>query len=368
VLGSTATRAYMPKETHDCNSKKVGPGENPKAGLASGVRSGQEDTFSASRTVKKRKMDLNGVTSNPAQPAPGALIQESSDRAFKADVIDASLEAPVMVDFWAPWCGPCRQLTPALEKVVNEKAGKIRLVKINIDENPGIAGQLGIQSIPAVFAFAGGRPVDAFMGAIPESEVRRFAEKVIAQAPAAAPAEGSMDAEIANALTAANEALAAGDLPRAAQIFGAIVQHVPDHAEALIGLAQVYQHAGETAQARATLDLVPEEGRTGDAYQTVTAALKLAEEAAGLSDADELARAIAADPDDHQARFDLAVRLNAEGKKLEAAEALVAIMKRDREWNEDGARKKLLEFFEAWGPKDSATLKGRRMLSALLFS
>ncbi|HEY4201326.1 MAG TPA: co-chaperone YbbN [Devosiaceae bacterium] len=313
-------------------------------------------------------MTLNGMTPTSTQPPAGALIAESTDQAFKADVIDASLETPVLVDFWAPWCGPCRQLTPALEKVVTEQKGKIRLIKINIDENPAIAGQLGIQSIPAVFAFAGGRPVDAFMGAIPESEVRRFADKVIAQAPAAAPAEGSMDAEIANAITAAGEALAAGDLPRAAQIYGLVVQHVPDHAEALLGLAQVYNKAGEPEQARATLDLLPEEARKGDLYTALVSSLKLAEEAAGLSDAGLLEQTLAANPDDHQARYDLAVVLNAEGKRVEAAEALVALMKRDREWQEDGARKKLLEFFEAWGPKDPATLKGRRLLSAVLFS
>ena len=313
-------------------------------------------------------MNINISGATPPAPPPADLIKDSSDRAFKVDVIDASLEAPVLVDFWAPWCGPCRTLSPAIEKVVKEKAGKIRLVKINIDEHPAIAGQLGVQSIPAVFAFAGGRPVDAFIGAYPESEVRKFADKVIASTPPGAAKAGSLEDEIKNALAAAKEAQTAGDLGQAAQIFGMVLQHQPENAEALLGMARVYLKAGEAGQAQQILDSVPADAKKGADYVSLTAELKLLSEAAELSETAELEAALANNADDHQSRYDLAIALNAEGKRVEAAEQLVALMKRDRTWNDDAARKKLLEFFEAWGFKDPATLKGRRLLSALLFS
>lgn len=316
-------------------------------------------------------MDLS-MSANPAAPGAAAddgLIIESSTARFQADVLEASLNRPVLVDFWALWCGPCKQLTPALEKVVRAHAGKIALVKINVDENQALAGQMGVQSIPAVFAFLGGRPVDGFMGALPESEVAKFAQKLI-DAAARAGLGGAPDdaeAQIKAALDAAAEALDANDIERAYQIYAAVLQHAPDTVAALVGIARIQFKSGDFEAARATLDMLPEDH--GDTDATALAkAIGLAEEAAKLGDPAALQARLESNPDDHAARFDLAMIFNARDEKLAAAEALVEIMRRDRAWQDDGARKKLLELFEIWGFKDPATVKGRRMLSSLLFS
>ncbi|MCC0024351.1 MAG: thioredoxin [Hyphomicrobiaceae bacterium] len=305
-----------------------------------------------------------------AAEAATDLVKESDTASFQADVLDASREVPVLVDFWAPWCGPCRQLGPAIEKVVKGENGKVKLVKINVDENQALAGQMGVRSIPAVFAFAGGQPVDGFMGALPESEIKRFIEGVLSKAPAndAAPEESDLDVQVRQALEMAEGAYAEGAVDQAGQIYQLVLQQAPDNAKALIGLARCLLDLGEIEGAAEVLSQIKPEEQSGEAFDAVKKAVGLAEEAAKLGDAGALAQKIEADPDDHQARIDLAIVLSAKGDRVGAAEALVASIKRDREWSEAAARKKLLEFFDSWGPADPASVKGRRLLSSVLFS
>ncbi|MGH6736533.1 MAG: tetratricopeptide repeat protein [Methyloceanibacter sp.] len=285
------------------------------------------------------------------------LIKDTTTQDFMRDVVEASREVPVLVDFWAPWCGPCRQLTPVLEKAVRAAKGAIRLVKLNIDEHPQIPGQMGVQSIPAVFAFQGGRPVDGFMGALPESRVNAFIARLIGET-----ADQSADIEAAEA------ALAAGDVNTAAQAFGTILQSDAENAQAAAGLAKCYIKTGDLVRAEQTLALVPPTKADSAPVASARAALELARKAGEAGDVESLRAKLAADPNDVQARFDLALALNAKGDRQGALDELLTLVAKHRAWNDDAARKQLVQLFDAWGPSDPATVAGRQRLSSLLFA
>jgi putative thioredoxin len=290
------------------------------------------------------------------------LIKETTTQTFVKDVIEESRRQPVLIDFWAPWCGPCRQLTPILEKAVRAAKGKVKLVKMNIDEHPAIPGQMGIQSIPAVIAFVGGQPADGFMGALPESQVNAFIEKLTRGVP------GVGEPNIAEILKEAEAALAEGDVATAAQVYAEVLAHDATNIAALAGLAKCYVMTDAVEKAKQTLALVPETKRNDAAVKAVQASIDLAEQASVLGPVNELEQKVAANPLDHQARFDLATALNAMGKRREATDQLLEIVRRDRKWNDDGARRQLVQFFEAWGGADEATVEGRKRLSTILFA
>lgn len=289
---------------------------------------------------------------------PG-LIKDTTTQGFRQDVITESMNQPVLVDFWAPWCGPCKQLTPIIEKVVKEAKGKVKLVKMNIDEHPQISGQLGIQSIPAVIAFRQGQPIDGFMGAQPESQVKAFIEKLV----------GPMGPGATEELIAAAEAaIDAGDAAGASELYAGVLELEPENIAAIAGLARLHLDMGDLEGAKGILTMAPEAKAADPAIAAVRAAIELAEQAARLGDTAELEAKLAANPKDHQARFDLALALNARDRREEAVDHLIAIIRADRGWNDDGARKQLLQLFEAWGPMDEHSMAGRRKLSTTLFS
>jgi putative thioredoxin len=293
-----------------------------------------------------------------APPAEG-LMKETTTQTFAKDVIEESRRQPVLVDFWAPWCNPCRQLTPILEKVVRAAKGKVKLVKMNIDEHPAVAGQMGIQSIPAVFAFVNGQPVDGFLGALPENQVAAFIERLT---------KDRISGDEKDQLKLADTALVDGDPAGAAEIYAQILAEDGANVHALAGLARCYVETGAIEQAKQTLAMVPDGKRNEPSVAAARAAIDLAEQAVSVGPIGELEHKVSANPTDHQARFDLAIALNAKGRRQEALDHLVEIVRRDRKWNEDGARKQLVQLFEAWGPTDPLTVDGRKRLSSILFA
>lgn len=277
---------------------------------------------------------------------------------FRQDVLTASMSQLVLVDFWAPWCGPCKQLAPILEKVVASAGSKVRLVKLNIDDHPQIPGQLGIQSIPAVIAFKRGQPVDGFMGAVPESQVRSFIEKQI----------GPMGPTPVDELLAEAQILIEEGSPESAiAAFLQILEQEPEHLGALAGLAKLYLALDDLEHARAVLEQVPQDKLQDPQISGVQAAIDLADQSASIGDLAGLEARLAANANDHQARFDLALALAAKGEGERATDELIDIIRRDRTWNDDGARRQLVKFFEAWGPMDELSKAGRRKLSTVLF-
>jgi len=289
-------------------------------------------------------------------PAKSDLIKDGSDAGFVADVIEASKVQPVIVDFWATWCGPCRQLTPALEKAVMAAKGAVKLVKIDVDKNPAFAGQLRVQSIPTVYAFVDGKPVDGFMGAVPDSQIKTFIDRLAGEPP---------PSEIDELLAMAFESLGLGDVGGAAQAYAQALQLEPQNLKAIAGLARCYLTGGDAERAQEIVNMAPADAKDGE-LDSVRAALKLASEP--VSETADLDRRLAANPDDHEARFALAKALAGRGDMAGAADHLLTIIARDREWNDQAARQQLLTVFEAVGPSSDVAKQGRRKLSTILFS
>jgi putative thioredoxin len=301
----------------------------------------------------------SGPVGGAASPDKSALIKDGSDAAFMADVIEESRNQPVIVDFWATWCGPCRQLTPALEKAVLAAKGAVKLVKIDVDKNPRFAGQLRVQSIPTVYAFKDGQPVDGFMGALPESQIKAFIDKL--GKGGGAPGASEVD----ELLAMATESLAVNDIGGAAQAYAQILQLDPENAKAIAGLARAYLSGGNAERAREILEMAPPDSKDPE-IAGVRAALELASGPTG--DLAAFQQRLQADPNDHEARFELANGLAGQGRLEEAVDHLLQIVKSDRAWNDEAARKQLIKIFEAAGPTSEVAKAGRRKLSAVLFS
>ncbi len=306
---------------------------------------------------------MEPIIGAPPADAPGELIKDADTESFETDVMAASHETPVIVDFWAPWCEPCKQITPVLEKSVRAAGGRVKLVKVNIDENPQIAQAFRVQSIPAVHAVVDGRPVDGFVGAVPESQIKSFIERLVGEI-------GPTPVE--QALERAAAALEGGDTGVASALFAQVLNHEPDNPDAIAGLARCHIEAGESAEARALLDRVDDAQADHPAITGARSALAIAEQvAASAGSSDDratLEARLAADADDHQARFDLAMVHYSANEREASVDQLLEIVRRDAEWNEAAARSQLLTLFEAFGQTDPVTIAARRRLSSILFA
>jgi putative thioredoxin len=298
-----------------------------------------------------------------AAPAPADTIKDGTDRSFMQDVVEASRAVPVVVDFWAPWCGPCKQLGPAIEKVVTAARGAVKLVKINIDENPAIAGQLRVQSIPAVYAFFQGRPVDAFVGALPESQIKQWVDRLVQMAGGPPGAE-----DIEAALAEAKSMLDDGDAQTAAEIYSQVLEIDPANGPAFAGMVRCLMASGRLDDAKAMLADAPKDVAGHPDVVSVKASIELMGQTQAAGPVPELMERLARNPDDHQTRYDLAMALFAADKREAAVDELLELIRRDREWNEQAGRKQLLKLFEAFGPTDKLTVQARRRLSSILFS
>ena len=317
----------------------------------------------ASMASTPTDVSFGGAPAAPSQNAgTGPLIKDVTTDSFMTDVLEASKVAPVIVDFWAPWCGPCKQLGPVIENAVTGAKGAVTLAKMDIEKYPDVAGQMRIQSIPAVVAFVDGKPADAFMGAKPEAEVKAFVDKVAAMNP------NPPGADLNAVLDEADRLLKEEDYGEAADLYSSVLNQEPGSVDALAGIGYCYFAIGEHDKARDLVATIPSEHHNQGALAALVKSLELADQASELGDISALADACEADPKNYQARYDYAIALNALGRREDAVEQLIVIVKADRKWEEDGAREKLIEFFAAWGNTDPATIAGRRALSSVLFS